>query len=330
MSLQISPLRDAHLEDAATLVSTRYRALREHVVHLPSKYEEVGTLHSMLREFTRKAPGVAALRGGRLVGFLAGMVLPIFRGERSVLSPEWANGAELSESRRPYEEMYRELSPRWVANGCFTHVTVLMEADQDGLDAWQWLGFGLAAVDAVRGLEQVRAPNMDIRIRRGTVDDIEDASALGEALERHMASAPTYLAYDQRTRRQDYEDQLRDRANAIWLADDGAEAIASMGIGPANPDACTIIRDDKTASIVSAYTRVQARGRGIGSALLNQSLEWARSQGYERCAVDFEPMNIVAARFWTRHFEPICYALMRCVDERIAWAHQGRDRESFW
>jgi GNAT superfamily N-acetyltransferase len=330
MSLQISPLRDTHLEDAATLVSTRYRALREHVVHLPPKYEQVGTLHPMLREFTRKAPGVAALRGGRLVGFLAGMVLPIFRGKRSVLSPEWANGAELSESRRLYEEMYRELSARWVANGCFTHVTVLLGADRDGLDGWQWLGFGLIAVDAVRGLDLVCAPDMDVSIRRGTVDDIEDASALGEALERHMASPPTYLAYDQRTRRQDYEDELRDRANALWLADEGGEAIASMGIGPASPEACTIIRDDKTASIVSAYTRVQARGRGIGSALLNQSLEWARSEGYERCAVDFEPMNIVAARFWMRHFEPVCYSLMRCVDERIAWAHQGRDRESFW
>jgi GNAT superfamily N-acetyltransferase len=330
MSPKIIPLRDTHLDDAATLVSARYRALRERVPLLPPKYEEVGTLHSMLYEFTRHSPGVAALRGGRLVGFLAGMVLPIFRGKRSVLSPEWANGAELSESRRLYEEMYRELSARWVANGCFTHVTVLMGADQDGLDAWQWLGFGLAAVDAVRGLEQVRAPTMDIRIRRGTVDDIEDASALGEALERHMASAPTYLAYDQRTQRQGYATWLRERANALWLADDGGEAIASMGIGPANPDACTIIRDDKTASIVSAYTRVQARGRGIGSALLNQSLKWARSEGYERCAVDFEPMNIVAARFWMRHFDPICYALMRCVDERIAWAHQGRDRESFW
>ena len=123
MALRMSSLRETHLEDAATLVSVRYRALREQVPLLPPRYEEASTLHSMLHEFTKQAPGVAALRGGRLVGFLAGMVLPIFRGKRSVLSPEWANGAELSEGRRLYEEMYRELSARWVANGCFTHTT---------------------------------------------------------------------------------------------------------------------------------------------------------------------------------------------------------------
>ncbi len=330
MSLQIDPLRVEHLEDAATLVSIRYRALRKQVPLLPATYEEVGTLHPMLLEFTRRAPGVVAVRGGRLVGFLAGMVLPNFRGKRSVLSPEWANGAELSDSRRLYEEMYRELSARWVANGCFTHIAILLGGDPDGLDAWQWLGFGLAAVDALRGVEPTGAPNPDVRIRRATIDDIEAASALGEALERHLASSPSYLAYDERMQRQGYEDELRDPANALWLADEGGEVIASMGIGPANPDACTIIRHEKTASIVSAFTRVRARGRGIGSALLDSSLEWARSEGYERCAVDFEPMNVLAARFWLRRFEPICYALMRCVDERIAWAHQGRDKESFW
>jgi GNAT superfamily N-acetyltransferase len=318
MSLQISPFRDKHLEDAATLVSVRYRALRERVPLLPAKYGDVSTLHPMLREFAKQAPGVAAIRGGRLVGFILGMVLPLFRGKRSVLSPEWANGAEPSESRRLYEEMYRHISARWVANGCFTHLVVLLGVDRDDLEVWQWLGFGLAAVDAVRGLEPVPDPGIDVEIRRGRVDDIEDVSDLGERLERHLASAPAFLAYDQRTGRQGYEDWLGNRGNALWLAHEGGHAMASMGVGPANPDACMIIRDDKTASIVSAYTRVNARGRGLATGLLNRSLEWARAEGYERCAVDFEPMNIVAARFWLRHFQPVCCAVMRSVDERMA------------
>jgi hypothetical protein len=59
---------------------------------------------------------------------------------------------------------------------------------------------------------------------------------------------------------------------------------------------------------------------------LNRSLEWARSEGYERCAVDFEPMNVLAARFWLRYFSPVCYSLVRHVDERIAWAHERREK----
>jgi hypothetical protein len=34
--------------------------------------------------------------------------------------------------------------------------------------------------------------------------------------------------------------------------------------------------------------------------------------------VDFEPQNIPAAHFWLKHFQPVCYSLIRHVDERIA------------
>ena len=88
-----------------------------------------------------------------------------------------------------------------------------------------------------------------------------------------------------------------------------------MKQGPANVDACTIIHDEKTTSIVGAFTTESVRGGGIATALLNRSLEWARSDGYERCAVDFEPMNPLATRFWLRHFQPVCYTLIRHVDE---------------
>jgi hypothetical protein len=55
-----------------------------------------------------------------------------------------------------------------------------------------------------------------------------------------------------------------------------------------------------------------------GIALLNQVLSWAHGEGYERCAVDWEPMNVLATRFWTRHFQPVSYALVRHIDERFA------------
>jgi hypothetical protein len=41
MSLEMVPLRDEHLADAAALVTARYRALREQVTSLPSRYEDV-------------------------------------------------------------------------------------------------------------------------------------------------------------------------------------------------------------------------------------------------------------------------------------------------
>ena len=91
-----------------------------------------------------------------------------------------------------------------------------------------------------------------------------------------------------------------------------------MALEPGNQRACLVIQDEKTISITSAFTSEAARGAGIATALLNRSLEWARTEGYERCAVDFEPMNSLAARFWPKYFRPVCYSLMRKVDERIS------------
>jgi len=112
MSLEIVSLQDEHLEDAAALVTARYRALREQVPSLPSRYEDASSILPLLRDLAGKAPGVVAMRDGRLAGFLLGMVLPEFRGKRSVYSPEWANAADAEDSGETYREMYAHLSAR--------------------------------------------------------------------------------------------------------------------------------------------------------------------------------------------------------------------------
>ena len=73
-----------------------------------------------------------------------------------------------------------------------------------------------------------------------------------------------------------------------------------------------------TASILGAFTEPRVRGTGIGTALLDRALAWARASGHKRCAVDFEPQNISGTRFLLSHFQPVCYSLVRRVDERTA------------
>jgi len=319
MSLETVPLRNDHLEDAAALVTARYRALREHAPSLPSRYEDVSSILTPLRDLAGRAPGVVAMRDGRLVGFLLGTVISEFRGKRSVYSPEWANAADAEDSRKIYREMYACLSARWVAEGCFIHLVTLLTHDRQAIDAWHWLGFGLAAVDAICDLTPVQGIMADVVIRRAGLEDIEQAMALSRALERHLATAPIFLIIPEETLEKEFHEQwLANSAHALWLAYRGGEAVACIGLEPSNPKACYIIRDEKTASITSAFTTESERNQGIATALLNHSLNWARSVGYERCAVDFEPQNITAVRFWLRHFQPVCYSLIRHVDERVA------------
>jgi GNAT superfamily N-acetyltransferase len=330
MPLEITSLKEKHLPGAVALVCARYRALRERVPPLPARYEDVGVVLPLLGDLAGRVPGVVALRGSRLVGFLLGFVLPHYQGRRSVWSPEWANGAELEESRRIYQELYTCLAPRWLANGCFVHIVSILPHDREGLEAWNWLGFGMHAVDSVRDLNRVPGGAVDVLIRPAEPGDREVVAALDEGLWRHLAAAPALVAYEGSRGRPRHEAWLQDPGKVCWLAFLEGEGVACMVIGPAYDDASTIIQDPKTSSVTGAFTQEAARGRGVATALLDRCLAWCRSEGYERCAVDFEPMNVLAARFWNRHFEPVCYSVMRPVDERLAWAHDGRASRDMW
>jgi GNAT superfamily N-acetyltransferase len=330
MRLEIGDLREEHLEDAAALVASRTRALRQEVPPLPARYEEVAAILPLLSKLARRAPGVAATRGGRLAGFLLGMALREFQGRRAAYSPEWANAAEEDASREIYRELYARLAPRWLANGCFVHVVTMLAHDRPGIDGWQWLSFGLMAVDAVRNLSPVPEPGVPVAIRRAGPADLDQVQALEEALARYLAGPPIFLAFTGAEGKESLKESLADPRHAWWLAHSGAEAMAYLLLGPASEDAATFIVDDKTASITGAFTCESLRGTGVGTALLSRGLDWARSAGYERCAVDFEPQNLLATRFWLRHFQPVCYSLMRCVDERLAWAHGQRQPNDLW
>jgi GNAT superfamily N-acetyltransferase len=330
MMPEIVPFRREHLEDAAVLWVSRYRAQRVCTPHLPSQYQDANAVLPLLEDLASQAPGVVALGGDHVVGFLLGFLLDTFRGKRSTYSPEWANAADPEEGREIYREMYAGLSARWVADGRFTHVISLLAHDRETLDALHWLGFGMAAVDATRGLLLARGATADVAIRRAQLEDVEQVMALEEALQRHLAAAPVLLPLIGKHGAAFHERWLADPNNALWLACQGGEAVGYMRLGPASPDACHIIRDDGTASITGAFTKVSVRGQGIGTALLNHAVHWARSVGYERCAVDFEPQNISGGRFWLKHFQPVCYSVIRHVDERIAWAHANRETDDPW
>jgi len=319
MTIQIEPFRETYLEDAAELFCVRYRALRDGFQLLPARYSTAGTILPMLRDLSQSAPGVVAIEGRKLTGYLLGFVIPDFLGKRSVYSPEWANAAKLEGSRRLYQEMYGRLSAEWVADQCFIHLVSLLENDLEGRDAWHWLGFGMAAVDGLRGMDPVQDSSAEFELRQATLDDICQANSFDQALQRHLAAPPTFWPHES----EDRTEWLKNPVHALWLAYPkgkalgGGEAVGCMALEPGNQGGCQIVRDEKTIYISSAFTREETRGTGVATALLNGSLEWARAEGYERCAVDFEPMNFLAARFWPKYFRPICYSLMRKVDERV-------------
>jgi GNAT superfamily N-acetyltransferase len=318
VTLEILPLEEKYLADAAALACARYRALREHLPLMPSRYEDPDSILPRLHDLAGRAPGVAAIRRGKLAGFLVAYQFPDFRGKPGVYAPEWANGAEMDDSRRIYEALYTGLSAQWLEAGYCTHLLSILANDETGIEGWRWLGFGLIATDGVRDLQPLPGATAGVKVRRAGLGDLQQVSTLMGELRQYLAAAPTFLHQGDAASAEEDDEWLADPARAIWLAYQGTDAVACMVQGPANPKASALIDDRGTTSIVGAYTQEAARSGGIATALLNQVLVWGRAEGYERCAVDWEPMNVLATRFWTRYFQPVSYALVRHVDERLA------------
>jgi len=316
--LEIIPLKNEHLEDVATLVSNRYLDLCEQNPHLPHRYSEVSNLLPLLQNILQDArPGVAAIEDGRLVGFLTGWLMPSFRGKRSTYSPEWANGADMEDSSRIYEEMYAHLADVWVGNNYVAHYISLFPNDVNALRAWHWMGFGMISVDATRGLDPIQGNDVDVQIRRAESQDLELVMELHEALRQYMKGAPVFLPTEKKDRSY-YEEWLENPDKVVWLAYWNDEPVAVMRLGPADDDVSTIIYDEKTTSIYAAFTKEMARGKGVATVLLDHALQSARASGYERCAVSFEPMNLIGTRFWLKYFKPVCFSVLRHIDARLA------------
>lgn len=315
-TLRIETLGPHHLADAAALAAARYASLRRVVGALPPRYEDPAELLPRLRDMLRRAPGAAALRGGRLVGFLSGYLLEQFRGRPGVFCPEWANAAEPADSRAIYEALYASLCRVWVTSGHTVHAVSLLADDAAASEAWRWLGFGLGAADGARDLTPIAAPATGLAIRRAGPADLAQIATLDDGLTRHLMEAPVCLPLEAQETHEALEVELADQDYAFWAAWDGDEAVGYMRFGPASRNACAVIVDGGTSSITAAYTRPEARGRGVGAALLARGLDWAREAGYARCCVDFEPMNTPAARFWLEHFRLVCLSHLRFIDER--------------
>ena len=316
--LEIVPFQEKFLDAATALVTARYRALRQELPLAPSRYEDDAVIRPLLAKLTATAPSVMALRAGKLVGFLAAWMIPSWRGQPLAYSPEWANAAELDDARHIYQALYTEIAPFWVRQRTFVHNLTIFAHDRAGIEGWQWLGFGYYVIDALRSLDPASVPQEDIDVRRAGTNEIDVLVDLDEQLWAHLSSSPIFLSDDDHADpRAELEAALTDPKHAFFVAYRDNTPVAFLHVEGDNDGACTIVRDPGTAAITGAYTLPQARGDGIATALLNRGLHWAAQNGFVRCSVDFEAMNVPAARFWLRHFTPLCISLHRHVNEAI-------------
>jgi len=319
--VEIVPFMKEHFKEAAVLVAGRCRAEYKKNPLIKHRFEEPEAALPCLNRYGESKLGVAAVRNGKVIGFLA--PLPILgRGLPAVWIRDWGHGAIAGDRKEIYRMMYTEASGIWIKESRLIQAVNVFTGENDVSDAWTSLAFGRIGVDALLEIPETLPDSPSVNIRKAGPDDLETLVRFRKAMADYFYGPPV-LAYTT----EDFlwqgnglfEKQLADSEVAIWLACDNGKPIGCMKVVPSTQEGFHIlITGEETCWINMAFTEESYRQKGVATALLNKVLAWAKEKGYTRCAVDFDSPNVLGSRFWLSHFRPVCYVLERRIDFRLS------------
>jgi GNAT superfamily N-acetyltransferase len=334
-AITVRPANADDLDAAAALFAARHRRDRSRIPNLEPRIEEARAARELLRPLfeSGRADGAIAEAGGAVAGFLFGEQMlfaptemaSLFIPPHSVSMPiEGHAVAEGQDATAVYRALYGFLARTWVADGFFTHRCAIPPGDPAVQEAWVSLGFGrylTAATRPTAAVERERLP--PVEVQRASPEDIDVVAELAETLNRWHWQAPMFWPVlrttDPATREFNLA-QLRggDLPYFVGYQDGtavGMQTFLRPGFTP------PVVAREGDVYLFEGVVSDDARGGGVGSALLRHSMDWARNAGYETCTLHFASGNPSGAPFWLGHgFVPVEHTMERRVDERVAWA----------
>lgn len=272
-----------------------------------------------MNDLQKKSMGVVAVENNKVIGYLIGLPISNFKGsQRGIYCPEWSHSVICKDKPYVYQKLYEKAANLWVKEGCFNHAISILAHDEEAMNIFYWNGFGLHVVDAVRDLNSLSGKsNTDIEIRQFNKDDLEEVVPIYNEYNQYMASSPIFLPMFNMETPEGISQWLEEPNNTLWLATNKGSIISIMEVGYKISSDIQVLADNDTVSIGITYTRDGFRGQGITKAMLQSVIKEASAKGYKRCAVDFESQNSSGRNFWLKYFTPVCYSLVRKVDDRI-------------
>ncbi len=315
--MNTTPIRREYLAQAAALFVQGYRRQRLAVPVLPDLMEDTARVEAMLARLMESCPGVAALEGDRLVGYMGWFLVERFRGteRRGAYCPEWGHAVVEEAGDGVYRAMYRSAAAQWSAAGCQVHAITLLAQDRAAERTWFWNGFGLTVVDAVRPLRPlgVSLPAA-LGVRKATQADAEALAILDAEHRRHYVEPPIFMMPHPPADAAEFAAFLARPKNSAWLALDGDAPAGFMRFEGYDFDGVAIVESERTISITGAYVRPAYRGHKVAAALLDTALRDYSARDFTCCAVNFESFNPEAASFWPKYFEPVCLSVTRAPE----------------
>jgi ribosomal protein S18 acetylase RimI-like enzyme len=294
------PFSDGDLEAAAALLAERHARHREAEPLLPADVDFRAEVEALWRQ-----PGAsgAVSKGGFLIA--APREDPIWGPNVWVeLAGHAAQEPEVA------RDLYALAAERWVEDGNTRHYVIVPAHDAALLDAWYRLGFGQQHVVALREVPgEVPWPD---GIREARPEDMEELVALAPLLADHQTLAPVFgpgrVDWDEEDLRRKIAEDVA-AGNLLVAEREGSLAgCIYMDVREAE------LHRPRSAFLAWAATSPEVRGGGLGVALTQASLAWARSRGFDVIATDWRVTNLLASRFWpARGFRATFLRLYRSI-----------------
>ena len=317
--LELHPFGEGFLAEAAVLLARRHAAQRAFEPALPDAFERPEVARGAIEQLrTDGASGAVATRGGGAVGFVLGT-----QREASAWGPNvWVEPAgHASDEPEAIRDLYAFAAARWVEEGRTAHYAVVPATAAAAVDAWFRVGFGHQHVHAVRRVPGTVPPASPggVVVRSARRDDLDALAALDALLPRHQALAPCF------ERRMPVPAPAQARADwAKALDDDDGAFVAELGgrvVGSAlgcpverSGAHSGLARPEGAALLAFASVDPGARGAGVGRALAQAVLGWARSRGCAVIVTDWRMTNLLSSRAWpAAGYRPTFFRLFRAI-----------------
>ncbi len=301
----IVPFADEHLEGAARLLAERHTRHRAAEALLPAEVDFAAEIEKERDEL----PGVVALEGDEVVGYLVGK-----RREDHVGPHVWSfiAGHAVREPELT-RDLYAAVAGEWVDAGVTRHFAYVPYLP-DLVDPWFRLSFGASAVLAAQ--ETSPRPAMDdVAIRESTPEDVRAAAELDRAMGESMIPAPSFgwgKLDDKETLVAEWADTWDQPETFRHFVAERDGEIAGHILLYRRPTDLRVPAD--SIDLAAASTRPALRGSGVGLALTHHVLTWAHEQGIPTMITDWRMTNMFASRFWPkRGFRPTFLRVYRSI-----------------
>jgi GNAT superfamily N-acetyltransferase len=310
-------MHDEHVKPAGELWNKEFQKRSRMNNGLPVSWAIDSTqLCLFLEERIKTGRGIVALIEGDVAGYMVHDNF-LFHGAETAFCPIMGHSSVESGRIEIYQSLYKHLSSLWVKDKILEHIITFFCSDTQLKKALYLLGFGLYAVDAYRLNEPVQTDN-DVEIFKASLKNVDDIRRLDDEFRTYAKEAPFFLVRKNVTQKY-YEEFIKNADAAIFIAKMSSEIIGFMSIRKSNKEDTFTLANENTGKIdkLGAYVKASHRGKGIGTSLLNNVINWCSGQGIDRIHVDYESANLFASSFWPKHFIPTMYSVKRGVNMDI-------------